>query len=210
MLKAPCSSQLKVWQKGVAFKTFLLWHRLCNIPWLPFTICTGKKRKYENWNVPNSYLKQSLRSVPVPASEKQKVPNIFLPGTCASSRQDRVLLNISWYISQFSLWHSGLRVHLEALPTTEGFADRHSPSQVPGELCGVWRLNKASWPKNWPKRCPQSLGRPSCPLHVAAYPQPLCMLAPIRCMNMISGQRLYLKSIPVNNSFFRILPIPNM
>lgn len=102
---------------GIRFlKTSVLWQKLHNIPWLPFTISIVEK--HENWNVPRSYPKQSLMLASAPVSERHKLTKhfFFLRVSWVSSKQDRVLLERQ----QFSVWHSGLKIHLEALATNQG------------------------------------------------------------------------------------------
>lgn len=91
MLRASCSSQLKVWEKGAAFKTSFSFARNCMV----FPDCLLQFARGSN---------KCKRAEMSPAATQSKAwgqcPDFFCPWCC--SRQARVLLDINFHKLQWA------------------------------------------------------------------------------------------------------------
>ena len=148
MLKAPCSSQLKVWQKGVAFKTSFSFDRNCTI--FPDYLLQFAQERKESTRIemsPTAIQSKAWGWCLSPPAKGRKcwtfsfLAFLPLPGRTefcwTYTYHNLVCDTVGWgYTWKPSQPHRVL-------------ADRCSPLQASGELRGVWRLNKTSWPKNW-------------------------------------------------------------
>lgn len=122
MLKASRSSQPKVWQKWVAFKTFfILWQKLHNTPWTTFYNLHRKGK--------------STGTAMSPTALQRKVWGWCLPHSARSRKQGAFSsmafeplsgrTEFCWpltHTAQLRVQQSALKIRSEALPNTLGFS----------------------------------------------------------------------------------------
>lgn len=196
MLKAPRSCQLKAWQKGVAFKTSFSFDRNCTV-FPEYLLQFAQERKESVRTEMSPKATQSKAWVWClfdPARGRKRQTFSFLAIFVSLSGRTEFCWTLT-YVSQFSMWHSGLRVQLEPSEPHGVLVDRPSPLEAPGELL------EAEVPQK-PGETFLSPSRSS--LHPASL-----YVSIDKMYEHDFRAKLYLKIIPVNNSFFRIPLIPN-